>query len=101
VHGRSDHSLTGVPPLTREQFLEAPLVALYGCSISTTCFDGCLRVASIPIKPLAEKYGRSLQLQRVLARLRCSGCRRPPAQVTIYDHPGGERVPTWRVVLVP
>lgn len=101
MHGRSAHSLSGVPPLTREQLLESPLVALYGCSISTTCFDGCTRVATIALRPLADKYGRSHQLRNILRRLRCSGCRRPPAQVAIYDHPSEEQAPTWRVALVP
>jgi hypothetical protein len=91
----------GKPPLSREELLDAPLLQLHGCSLSLTCFDGCTKPGSLKLQQMAASYGKGLQLRRALARLRCRGCRRPPAAVTICDHPTPDALPTWRVVLMP
>jgi hypothetical protein len=91
----------GTPPLTREQFLEAPLVQLYGCVLSLSCHEGCTRLASYPIRRMAADHGGRQQLRRAISRLRCSGCRRRPATVSIFDQPDERAAPTWRAWLVP
>jgi hypothetical protein len=74
-------------PLAREEMLDAPLLQLHGCSLSLTCFEGCTKPGSLSLQQMAASYGKGLQLRRALSRLRCRGCRRPPAAVTICDHP--------------
>lgn len=91
----------GQPPLSRDELLDAPLLQLHGCSLSMRCYEGCTKPGSLSLQQMAASYGRGLQLKRALARLRCKGCRRSPAGVTICDHPTPNALPTWRVVLVP
>jgi hypothetical protein len=49
---------------------------------------------------MAARYGRRLQLRHVIDKLRCSGCQRSPATVTILDHAIDDEVPTWRIDLL-
>ena len=89
-------------PLTREQFLDAPLVQLYGCYVGLTCFEGCTRPANLDLKLMAAAHGKGLQLRRLVARLKCSACKRKPAEVVIYNVVGPDDVsPSWLVRLVP
>jgi hypothetical protein len=87
-------------PLTRDQLLEAPLVQLYGCTLGMVCHEGCTRPGHLEVKQVATKYGHRHQLRRVLARLRCKGCKRPPAEVAISSRQT-EHTAGWSIVLKP
>lgn len=45
-------------PLTRDQFLVAPLPQLDGCSLGMVCHDGCTRPGQLYVKTTTEKFGR-------------------------------------------
>jgi hypothetical protein len=51
---------------------------------------------------MAAAQGKGLQLRRFIARLKCKGCKRGPAEVVIYNHTNeGDTRPSWLVRLVP
>ena len=94
----------GQAPMTREAILETPIGQLQECVLQLACFEGCERPATCALKPLAMRYGQRIQLRSVIRRLRCSGCRRPPAAVAISDSARtgpAKGFATWRIELIP
>jgi hypothetical protein len=88
-------------PASRDQLMETPIGRLDGCALALRCYDGCTRTAFVSMPLLAARHGQRLQLRHIIGRLRCRGCHRPPAAVTILDHVIDEEIPTWRVELLP
>lgn len=89
----------GSPPLTPDELLAAPLVQLLGCSLDLRCYEGCTRPAQISLQRMAAAHGARLKLRWLITRLRCSRCKRRPAEIAISDSDDNTRIPTWRVVL--
>jgi hypothetical protein len=89
----------GTAPMTPAEFVEAPLGKIENYALMLTCYEGCERLGSCSLQLMAAKLGRRAQLRAVLRRLRCSGCKRPPATVAITDGGLNDKLPTWRVVL--
>lgn len=100
MKGRTDRNPTAAP-FTREQFLDARLRQLRGVTLGMDCYDGCFRPGYLDLDVVAQTYGSDVQLRRVIARLKCSGCKRPPAQVAIYHDPKDSTADGWCVVLRP
>jgi hypothetical protein len=88
----------GRPPMDRDAFLEAPIGKLQDCVLAVRCFEGCERPAACSLRRVTIRCGPRIQLRLVIRRLRCSGCRRPPAGVAITDAANGGA--TWRVELM-
>jgi hypothetical protein len=84
----------------REEMLDASVAQLADCVLSMRCHPGCERPGHLPLRQLVDRYGR-LQLRMLLKQLRCSGCKRPPAQVDIADHIVDGQFSTFRVNLLP
>lgn len=94
----------GVAPMTRDAFLETPIGKLQDCALHLLCFEGCERPAMCVLREMAARYGHRIQLRAAIRRLKCLGCKRPPAQVAISDSARvgpAEGFATWRVELVP
>jgi hypothetical protein len=89
----------GHAPLTSEGFIEARLGDLASYALLLRCYDGCERPGACSLQLMAAKHGRRTQLRAIIRRLRCSGCKRPPATVAITDGGVDDKLPTWRVVL--
>ena len=87
-------------PRSREALLETRVSALADCSLSLRCYPGCERPGSVELRPLVNQYGH-LQLRALLSKLKCSGCKRRPAEVTIFDHVFDYLPESFRVQLVP
>jgi hypothetical protein len=86
-------------PMTTEAFVEAPLGELANYELMLSCYDGCERLGACSLQLMAAKHGRRTQLRSIIRRLRCSGCKRPPATIAITDSGINDKLPTWRVVL--
>jgi hypothetical protein len=81
-----------------DALMETPIGELIDCVLAVRCFEGCERPASCSLESVATRCGPEIQLRVVIRRLRCSGCRRPPARVAISDAAHGGA--TWRVELM-
>jgi len=87
--------------MSREKFLDTPIGQLQDFALALECQAGCDRPATVSLKELAARYERRPQLRIVVARLKCTYCKRPPASVSICDHVSDGQAATWRVELVP
>lgn len=85
--------------MTPEAFVEAPLGELANYELMLRCYDGCERLGACSLQLMASRHGRRTQLRSIIRRLRCSGCKRPPATVAITDGGINDKLQTWRVLL--
>lgn len=84
----------------RDEWLEARVGELADYALSLRCHTGCERLGLLPLSTIAQRYGH-LQLRAARAQLKCVGCKRPPAQITLLDHVFDGQLPSFRVQLLP
>jgi hypothetical protein len=97
--------MVAAAPMSRDEFLAAPLGRLIDWWLRLHCGEGCSKVVCFPLKLMAARNGVRLKLGAALNRLRCEHCGAAPASAALTDHPndsdqGGLRS-SWKIELVP
>ena len=83
--------VTAAAPMTRDEFLAAPLGELVPYWLDLRCDpQRCTKVVCAPLRLMASKHGGRCSLGELVARLRCAQCGERPVRVCITDSPIGE-----------